>query len=159
MFSKSIFAIASEALAVGFTAVAAEAADIFTLKSTTFADGKLMPKKVANTKENSNNNPNCVGDNVSPQFSWTNVPDGTKSLVFLMIDPEGRGGAGVNHWVAYGISPSVTGFAEGGEQTERQICRWQEHPRGSVLFRSVHAAQSNGASLYIRPDRHRSCAH
>jgi hypothetical protein len=49
---------------------------IFTLKSTTFADGKLMPKKVSNTKANGNNNPNCVGDNVSPQFSWSNVPDG-----------------------------------------------------------------------------------
>jgi hypothetical protein len=34
-------------------------------------------------------------------------------LIVLMIDPEGRGGAGVNHWVAYGISPSVAGFAEG----------------------------------------------
>ena len=31
----------------------------------------------------------------------------------LMVDPEGRGGAGVNHWVAYGIPASVTGFAEG----------------------------------------------
>src|SRR5262252_7026401 len=113
MIKKSIFAIASAALAVGFTAVSAEAADVFTLTSTTFADGKLMPKKVANTKENGNSNPNCVGDNVSPQFSWTNVPDGTKSFVFLMIDPEGRGGAGVNHWVAYAIPSSVTGFAEG----------------------------------------------
>ncbi len=30
-----------------------------------------------------------------------------------MTDPEGRGGAGVMHWVAYGIPASVTGFAEG----------------------------------------------
>jgi hypothetical protein len=76
MIKKYIVAVATAALAVGFTAVAAEAADIFTLKSTTFADGKLMPKKVSNTKANGNNNPNCVGDNVSPQFSWSNVPDG-----------------------------------------------------------------------------------
>ena len=88
-------------------------ADIFTLKTTTFEDGKVMPKKVANSAANANNNPNCVGENVSPEFSWTNVPAGTKSLVFLMIDPEGRGGAEVFHWVAYGIPPSVTGFAEG----------------------------------------------
>ena len=31
----------------------------------------------------------------------------------LMEDPEGRGGAGVHHWVAYGIPASVTSFAEG----------------------------------------------
>src|SRR6516164_5878941 len=113
MIKKSIFALATASLTVGFTAVTAEAADIFTLESTTFADGKMLPKKVANSKANMATNPNCVGDNVSPQLSWSNVPEGTKSFVLLMIDPEGRGGAGVTHWVAYGISPSLTGFAEG----------------------------------------------
>jgi Raf kinase inhibitor-like YbhB/YbcL family protein len=65
-------------------------------------------------------------------LSWTNVPDGTKSFVFLMIDPEGRGGAGVNHWVAYGIPASVTGFGENevSKQTDKQICQRQKHPRG-----------------------------
>jgi Raf kinase inhibitor-like YbhB/YbcL family protein len=100
-------------LGFSFGGTAAGAADAFTLSSTTFQDGKLMPKKVANKAANRNNNPNCVGENVSPQFSWTNVPAGTKSFVFLMIDPEGRGGAGVFHWVAYGIPASVTDFAEG----------------------------------------------
>jgi Raf kinase inhibitor-like YbhB/YbcL family protein len=58
-------------------------------------------------------NPNCVGDNVSPQLSWSGVPEGTRSFALLMEDPEGRGGAGVHHWVAYGIPPNVTSFAEG----------------------------------------------
>ena len=125
MIKKSILVVATAAVAVGLTAAAAEAADVFTLKSTTFADGKMMPKKVANTKANGNNNPNCVGDNVSPQFSWSNVPEGTTTFVFLMIDPEGRGGAGVNHWVAYGIPASVTGFAEGdvSKQTDKFVGR------------------------------------
>jgi len=100
-------------LSVAFAATAADAAGPFTLSSTTFKDGTMMPKRVANNAANSKNNPNCVGDNVSPQFSWTNVPDGTNSFVLLMTDPEGRGGAGVMHWVAYGIPASVTGFAEG----------------------------------------------
>jgi Raf kinase inhibitor-like YbhB/YbcL family protein len=100
-------------LGFAFGGTAAGAADVFTLSSTTFQDGKMMPKKVANSAANTNNNPSCVGDNVSPQFSWTNVPAGTKSFVFLMTDPEGRGGAGVFHWVAYGIPESVTEFAEG----------------------------------------------
>jgi len=91
-------------------AAAAFAADPFVVTSTTFKDGQLMPKKVANT---SPTNMNCVGENVSPQLSWSGVPEGTKSLAILMEDPEGRGGAGVHHWVAYGIAPSVTSFAEG----------------------------------------------
>ena len=55
----------------------ARAADPFTLTSATFKDGQLMPRKVAN---NTAGNANCVGDNVSPQLSWTGVPDGTKLL-------------------------------------------------------------------------------
>src|SRR5262245_29584507 len=91
-------------------AVALQAADPFKLTSTTFKDGQMMPRKVANMNPQ---NPNCVGENVSPQLSWSGAPDGTKSFAILMEDPEGRGGAGVHHWVAYGIPPTVTSFAEG----------------------------------------------
>src|SRR4029077_3966095 len=113
MMASRIGAIAATAIALGFAAAPAKAAELFSIKSSTFADGKIMPKKVANSTANAPTNPNCVGENLSPQFSWSNVPDGTKSFVFLMIDPEGRAPGGVNHWVAYGIPASVTGFAEG----------------------------------------------
>jgi Raf kinase inhibitor-like YbhB/YbcL family protein len=80
-----------------------------TLTSSSFADGGVLEKRHAgNLKEN----PNCVGDNVSPPLAWRNVPAGTKSLAFIVYDPDGRSGLGVVHWVAYGISPAVTGFAE-----------------------------------------------
>src|SRR5258707_8527542 len=90
------------------------AAARFTLTSTTFKDGTMMPKKVANMNQpGANPNPNCVGENVSPQLSWSGAPEGTKSFALTMVDPEGRGGLGVFHWVAYGIPPNVTSFAEG----------------------------------------------
>ncbi len=108
-----LFTAAAATLALGLLGTAANAADIFTLTSTTFQDGKIMPKKVANSQANAPTNPNCVGDNVSPQFSWTGVPEGTKSFALTMFDPEGRAPSGVSHWVAYGIPASVTGFAEG----------------------------------------------
>jgi Raf kinase inhibitor-like YbhB/YbcL family protein len=108
-----LFAAAAATLTLGLFGTAANAADIFTLSSTTFQDGKIMPKKVANSQANAPTNPNCVGDNVSPQFSWTGVPEGTKSFTLTMFDPEGRAPSGVSHWVAYGIPASVTGFAEG----------------------------------------------
>jgi Raf kinase inhibitor-like YbhB/YbcL family protein len=92
---------------------AANAADIFSLTSTTFKDGTVMPKNAANSAANAPTNKNCVGDNVSPQFSWTGVPEGTQSFALTMFDPEGRAPSGVSHWVAYGIPASVTGFAEG----------------------------------------------
>jgi Raf kinase inhibitor-like YbhB/YbcL family protein len=108
-----LFGAATATLALAFVGTTANAAGVFTLQSSTFQDGQMLPKKVANTKANMPSNPNCIGDNVSPELSWSNVPDGTKSFAILVTDPEGRGGAGVIHWVAYGIPASVTGFAEG----------------------------------------------
>ncbi len=85
-------------------------AQSFTLTSAAFKDGQMLETKNAG---NNKSNPNCIGDNVSPPLSWTNVPEGTKSFAMIMFDPEGRQGLGVVHWVAYGIPASVTSFAEG----------------------------------------------
>jgi Raf kinase inhibitor-like YbhB/YbcL family protein len=113
MVKRSLLLVGAAVLMLGLVGQVANAAEVFALTSTTFKDGTMLPKKVANSTANVPNNPNCVGEDVSPQLSWTGVPDGTKSFAILMIDPEGRGGAGVNHWVAYGIPASVTSFVEG----------------------------------------------
>src|SRR5580700_5277815 len=105
--------VAAATLTLSLVGTTANAADIFSLTSTTFKDGTMMPKNASNSTANAPTNPNCVGENVSPQFSWTGVPEGTKSFVLTMFDPEGRAPSGVSHWVAYGIPASVTGFAEG----------------------------------------------
>ena len=104
------FAVTLAAVAVLGGTHTANAQAVFTLSSPDFKDGgRLATKNAGNNKSN----PNCVGENISPALSWTGVPEGTKSLVLTMVDPEGRPPAGVNHWVAYGIKPTVTGFAEG----------------------------------------------
>jgi phosphatidylethanolamine-binding protein (PEBP) family uncharacterized protein len=78
------------AIAVPCAAGSAEAQEgYFDLTSTTFKDGQMMPKKVANSRANDPQNPNCIGDNVSPQLSWVNPPPGTKSYAFLMFDRKG----------------------------------------------------------------------
>src|SRR6516162_758355 len=111
MIVKSALVLAGGIAMASLCTAQASAADVFMLSSSTFKDGTMLPKAAAN--KNAGNNPNCVGENVSPQFSWTGTPEGTKSFVFLMEDPEGRGGAGVHHMVTYGIDAKVTGFAEG----------------------------------------------
>ena len=96
--------------ALTLAAPAAEAADVFTLSSTTFKDGALLPPKVGDIPARG---PNCKGDNVSPELSWSNVPEGTRSFALIVIDPDAGFGAGISHWVAYGITPETTSFAEG----------------------------------------------
>jgi phosphatidylethanolamine-binding protein (PEBP) family uncharacterized protein len=57
--------------ALALAAPAAEAADVFTLSSTTFKDGALLPLKAGDIPARG---PNCKGENVSPELSWSNVP-------------------------------------------------------------------------------------
>jgi hypothetical protein len=102
--------IVAVALTAVFGTQAALAAGPFTLTSTGFKDGERLPQKFAG---NNKSNPNCVGENLSPQLTIANPPEGTKSLALLVLDPDGRPPAGVSHFVAYGISPAVTSFAEG----------------------------------------------
>ena len=65
----------------------------FTLISATFKDGGIMPRRTSNKPPP---NPNCVGDNISPQLSWNNAPEGTQSYAFTVVDQEGYGGVGVH---------------------------------------------------------------
>lgn len=98
------------AAAVFLLVAPANAAAPFTLTSSTFKDGAFLLRKNAGANKA---NPNCVGENVSPELSWSNPPGGTVSYALIMTDPEGRNGLGVDHWHAYGIPPSVSFFAEG----------------------------------------------
>jgi Raf kinase inhibitor-like YbhB/YbcL family protein len=112
--SKLILSCGAGLAALAISSVAFSAAAPFSLSSTPFKDGTVMPVKVANMNQpGANPNPNCVGQNVSPELTWSGAPDGTKSFALTMVDPEGRGGLGVFHWVAYGIPANVTSFAEG----------------------------------------------
>jgi len=57
--------------------------------------------------------PYCDGENVSLNFTWTNVPEATESFALLMTDPQY---ADYDHWVVTGIPATETSLdaAAGG---------------------------------------------
>jgi Raf kinase inhibitor-like YbhB/YbcL family protein len=120
LFKRMVFIVAGAALVCAWSGERAKAQGVFTITSPSFKDGERLATKMAG---NNKQNPNCVGENVSPALSWANPPAGTKSYALLMFDPEGRPPGGVSHWVAYGIPVSVTGFAEGeaSQQTDKYV--------------------------------------
>ncbi|HEV8245642.1 MAG TPA: YbhB/YbcL family Raf kinase inhibitor-like protein [Polyangiaceae bacterium] len=58
----------------------------------------------------------CEGDNVSPPLSWSGAPDGTKSLVLIVDDPDAPDPAAPKrvwvHWVVYNLPPSPSELPE-----------------------------------------------
>jgi Raf kinase inhibitor-like YbhB/YbcL family protein len=54
---------------------------------------------------------------ISPPLAWTEIPEGTESLVLIVDDPDAPDPAAPRmtwvHWVLYDIPPAVTGLAEG----------------------------------------------
>jgi Raf kinase inhibitor-like YbhB/YbcL family protein len=52
----------------------------------------------------------CAGAGMSPPVSWTNVPQGTQSLVLVLYDPDAPVTGGFTHWVVYNLPPGSTGI-------------------------------------------------
>jgi Raf kinase inhibitor-like YbhB/YbcL family protein len=71
--------------------------------STAFTNGGTIPKKYS-----------CDGENVSPDLSWSGLPQGAKSLALIVDDPDTPAGTWV-HWVLYNLPPESTGMAEGSQ--------------------------------------------
>lgn len=78
----------------------------FTISSTAFSHMGTIPSKYT-----------CEGANVSPPLAWTNLPEGTRSLVLIVDDPDAPNPAAPKmtfvHWLLYNIPPAKEGLGEG----------------------------------------------
>ena len=58
----------------------------------------------------------CDGRDISPPLSWRGIPQGTKSLVLIVDDPDAPDPKAPKmtwvHWVLYNIPAEATGLAE-----------------------------------------------
>lgn len=48
----------------------------------------------------------CNGENINPPLEFSDIPQGTKSLILIVDDPDATIGTFV-HWVVYNISPEL----------------------------------------------------
>ncbi len=88
-----------------YSAGIAHAEGAFSVASTTFANGDSVA--VAQLF----NEGGCAGGNRSPQLSWRNAPEGTRSFAITMFDPDAPG-RGWWHWAVANIPARVKALPE-----------------------------------------------
>jgi Raf kinase inhibitor-like YbhB/YbcL family protein len=71
------------------------------ITSSAFEEGSQIPKKYT-----------CDGENVSPPVAWSGIPNGTKSLVLILNDPDAPSKDFV-HWVLFNIPATTDELPEG----------------------------------------------
>lgn len=76
------------------------AAAAFTLRSTSFSEGGVIPDTLT-----------CAGAALSPDLAWTGIPFDAASLAIIVRD---RNDGGLVHWVVSGIDAFVQGIGQGG---------------------------------------------
>jgi hypothetical protein len=77
----------------------------FSITSTAFAEGQEIPDQYT-----------CDGTDISPPLSWTNIPEGTQSLVLIMDDPDAPDPEAPKmtwvHWLLYNLPADSSGLPE-----------------------------------------------
>ncbi len=62
----------------------------------------------------------CTGKNISPDLSWINPPEGTKSFAITLYDPDAPTGGGWWHWLLFNIPAEVLSLpADAGNSTKK----------------------------------------
>ena len=81
--------------------IVAEASMSLTISSPSFINGGNIAKKFT-----------CDGANISPQLSWNEPPEGTKTFALLVDDPDAPVG-NWSHWTMWNLPAAARGLAEG----------------------------------------------
>src|ERR1700728_2085008 len=117
-YNKHFRLLLSIGLALGVLAAGSFAQDEsaigggFRLKSTTFANDRILPISTINNivvnGTNSCSINGAPGGNQSPELSWTGTPPGTRSFVVTLYDVT----ASFTHWGMYNIPGDASGLPE-----------------------------------------------
>lgn len=79
---------------------------MFQLKSNAFSPEGNIPARFT-----------CEGANISPDLSWSGVPEGAKTLALVLHDPDAPHRGGYTHWIVFNIPATVNQLPENAPKT------------------------------------------
>ncbi len=83
----------------------------------------------------------CDGENISPQLSWSNAPEGTKSFAVTVYDPDAPTGSGWWHWIVFNLPSDTKELLQNAGNVTKGIA-----PKGSVQSRTDFGATGFGGA-------------
>lgn len=108
----------------------------FTLASPAFAEGQTIPVKHSRD-----------GENLSPPLKWTGAPDGTKSFVLIVEDPDAPGGT-FRHWAIYNIPADWDGLPQGADTGPERAMRHGRNDFGNPHYDGPEPPKGHGVHHY-----------
>ncbi len=81
----------------------------------------------------------CTGKNESPQLSWANAPEGTKSFAVTMYDPDAPTGSGWWHWLVFDIPANINELVTNAGNIELNLA-----PKGAIQSVTNYGAAGYG---------------
>jgi Raf kinase inhibitor-like YbhB/YbcL family protein len=93
----------------------------------------------ATTKTQEFNGFGCSGDNQSPQLSWKNAPEGTKSYAITMYDPDAPTGSGFWHWVVFDIPSDINELVTNSGNVQLHLA-----PKGAIQSKTDYGIYGFG---------------
>lgn len=81
----------------------------------------------------------CSGNNQSPQLSWKNAPEGTKSFAITMYDPDAPTGSGFWHWVVFDIPASANELVSNSGNIKLNLA-----PKGAIQSKTDYGINGFG---------------
>jgi hypothetical protein len=113
----------------------------FSVQSSSWPDGATMKDTYVY------NSFGCKGNNVSPQVSWSNAPDATKSFAVTVYDPDAPTGSGWWHWTLFNIPATVSQINEGASLDQTKL------PAGSMEGRTDFGKSGYGGACPPQGDK------
>ncbi|HEX8755268.1 MAG TPA: YbhB/YbcL family Raf kinase inhibitor-like protein [Steroidobacteraceae bacterium] len=118
--------------APGAGAAASGGSAALTLRSPDIASGATIGSKYIYDHSG------CNGGNLSPAFSWSHVPAGTRSFALLVLDSDAPMG-GFWHWAVFDIPAGVRSLRAGAGDPAKGLL-----PRGALQTRNDYGSLGYG---------------
>ncbi|WP_340202534.1 YbhB/YbcL family Raf kinase inhibitor-like protein [Ascidiimonas sp. W6] len=120
------------------------ASNVFAQNTFTLSSNNLGGEATVNEEFNGFG---CTGKNQSPQLSWQNAPEETKSFAVTMYDPDAPTGSGWWHWVVFDIPATTNELVSGAGNTALNLT-----PDG--VIQSITDYGTNGYGGPCPPEDH-----